>query len=296
MKTSKFKNTKSTHQFIQDWAQRVQVNNSTSYKSVWVETSYGKTHLFKATNHNSDKQDLIFFPGFRTSGLFWDVNDTIKTYTADFNVWLLDVIGQPTLSSPQSPLVKGDGYGQWLNEVLEQLHIAKANVVGTSFGAQLVIKLANAAPNKIIKAAMLAPASLTKPYPSFSIIWGLVKGTILPTRSAAAGFLNPSLTPETKLAPKAKELLVDFIYHMMHNYTNKAQYPYKSSDQELKMLKVPTLVLIGEHDVIFNPQKVVDRAQAVLPNLVEALILKNLGHALELSAAVAVRVHQFLIH
>ncbi|MCP4439561.1 MAG: alpha/beta hydrolase [Aureispira sp.] len=296
MKTSKFKNTKETHQFIQDWAQQVQANNSTSYQSVWVDTRYGKTHLFKANNHTPNAQDLIFFPGFRTSGLFWDANDTIKTYTSDFNVWLLDVIGQPTLSSPKSPLVKGDGYGQWLNEILEQLHITKANIVGTSFGAQLVVKLANAAPEKIIKAAMLAPASFAKPQPSFSIIWGLIKGTLFPTRTAAAGFLNPSLTPETKLATQAKELLVDFIHHMMHNYTNKAQYPYKSPDQELNMLKAPTLVLIGEHDVIFNTQAVIDRAQSVLPNLVEAEILKDLGHGLELSAAVADRVHQFLIH
>ena len=53
------------------------------------------------------------------------------------------------------------------------------------------------------------------------------------------------------------------------------------SDAELRTLRPPTLLLLGEQEVIYDRQAAVRRATALMPN-VEAAVIPNAGHALNL--------------
>jgi len=44
------------------------------------------------------------------------------------------------------------------------------------------------------------------------------------------------------------------------------------SDRELKNITVPTLLLVGEKEVIYDPKKVLDRAGRTLPNITTELV------------------------
>jgi pimeloyl-ACP methyl ester carboxylesterase len=67
------------------------------------------------------------------------------------------------------------------------------------------------------------------------------------------------------------------------------------SDDELRAITVPTLLLIGEKSEIYRAQDVLARAQALMPN-VAAVIIPDVGHALPVDpkADAGVRVKEFL--
>lgn len=63
-------------------------------------------------------------------------------------------------------------------------------------------------------------------------------------------------------------------------------YPTVFTDQELKQIDLPTLqidlptlLLIGSAEKIYHPQKAIDRAQRLMPELT-AEIIPNAGHLL----------------
>lgn len=67
------------------------------------------------------------------------------------------------------------------------------------------------------------------------------------------------------------------------------------SDDELRRIHAPTLLLIGEREVIYNPAKAIERAHRLIPNVC-AEIVPATGHALNIEQAEMVnsRVLKFL--
>jgi len=55
--------------------------------------------------------------------------------------------------------------------------------------------------------------------------------------------------------------------------------PAPFTDSELRSVKIPVLLLIGERSVIYNPQRVYQRAIHLIPN-VQAEIIPGASHAL----------------
>jgi pimeloyl-ACP methyl ester carboxylesterase len=66
------------------------------------------------------------------------------------------------------------------------------------------------------------------------------------------------------------------------------------SDEELRRVKAPTLILIGKRSVIYDPERVYHRARQLIPD-VQAEILPNASHALiaETAEIVNARILQF---
>ena len=66
------------------------------------------------------------------------------------------------------------------------------------------------------------------------------------------------------------------------------------SDEELRQLSIPTLLLIGGRSVIYNPKRVYLRATKLIPNL-SAEIIQDAAHSLNAEKADLVneRILQF---
>ena len=56
-------------------------------------------------------------------------------------------------------------------------------------------------------------------------------------------------------------------------------FPNVFTDEELKQVELPALLLIGEEEKIYNPKKAIQRAQRWMPKL-SAEIIPNMGHIL----------------
>jgi pimeloyl-ACP methyl ester carboxylesterase len=66
-------------------------------------------------------------------------------------------------------------------------------------------------------------------------------------------------------------------------------------DEELSQIKMPTLLLVGEQEVIHKPMKVLERAKRLIPE-VETELIKGGGHVFPLDQAEATnaRILKFL--
>ena len=286
MKTKRVSSYKSPadRKFVRDWIEKVQTLNNSFYKKLAVQTSFGETSVLSAGHDRPDLDPLVILPGARTFGMYWDLNDNLKPLKDKFRLYLVDVIGQPGLSSGRSPGVKTGEFGTWVTEVLDGLGLEKTNIAGASFGGQLAIKLAGVAPERISKMVLLNPIGFS--YISFapsSMFYNLLP-IIRPTAKNVARFVDHIvLAGGEEVADERREMLIRIILQTLQRFDFNADLPYKMPDSELNRWSVPAWLILGDQDALIPHQNTIKRARALVKDLREVHILKNTGHGIELS-------------
>jgi pimeloyl-ACP methyl ester carboxylesterase len=180
--------------------------------------------------------------------------------------------------------VKTDEFGLWVVEVLDGLGLDKTNIAGASFGGQLAIKLANAAPERIMKMVLLNPIGFS--YISFaptSMFYNLLP-IIRPTVKNVARFVDHIvLAGGEGLPAERREMLIEIILQTLQKFNFKADLPYKMPDSELTGWSVPTWLILGDSDALIPHQNTIKRARDLTRDLREVHILPATGHGIELS-------------
>lgn len=270
--------------FVENWVERIQTLNQSFYKRLRIETAFGETVVFSFNDDRKDLQPIVFLPGARLCSMTWDLNDNLKILKDDFRLYLIDVIGQPGLSSGNSPDVKTGEFGKWLVEVLDGLSLEKTNVVGASFGGELAMKLANVAPERIKKMVLMNPVGLSYISIAPRVTFYNLLPILLPNVKNVNRFMdNVALATPDSLAAGRRKMLGEFILQTLTRFNFKADYPYKMPDAELDNFDVPTYLILGDSDKLITHEKTVERAKRLLKNLKDIRVLKGIGHGIELS-------------
>lgn len=288
---STFKNADWKQQ-LENWQNKQIAQSSSPFQKIVLDTAYGPTQILSTKNSNN-LPHLVFIPGFRTCGLYWDICDSIKLYAGKFQVHLINVIGQPAMSSGKSPAVKGFGYGEWLVEVLDGLNIESTAFAGASFGGQLIMKLSQVAPNRIKQAFLCNPGGLSPV--RFAGIVANIPMMINPSDKNIKKMMQKvALGRKTELnAQQTQNLLVN-ISIAVRGFKNGAQFPYAMKAAELKNLTAPTYLMLGTDDLMFNYKKQISRAKKVLPNLVQVEIFDGIGHGIEIEPSLHKKIVSLL--
>ena len=235
-----------------------------------VETPFGPTYVNCCGPEGAPA--LLLLPGQAVSATMWYAN--VGALGEAFRIYAPDILGDMGKSVVTRRLTQPADFAAWLTALLDGLGVADANVAGLSYGGFIALRLALSAPERVRRLALLAPASLLPLRPQFFV---RMAGMVLPDRLLPPGGkqrLLLGVASETA-APMIKQLLTpnDFRYSMY--------LPPVVSDAELRTLRPPTLLLLGEQEVIYDRQAAVRRATALMPN-VEAAVIPNAGHALNL--------------
>jgi pimeloyl-ACP methyl ester carboxylesterase len=271
-------------QFVESWAMKIQTLNESFYGKKTIKTSFGETIVWSFNDERKDLEPIVFLPGARLCGMSWDLNDNLKILKNDFRFYLVDVIGQPGLSSGNSPDAKTDDFGRWIVEVFDGLNLEKTNIVGASFGGELAMKLANVAPERIEKMILMNPVGLSYISLAPRVTFYNLLPIILPNEKNVSRFIdNVAFAAPEDLSPERRALLAEFILQTLTRFNFKADYPYKIPDAELNNWSVPTYIILGDSDKLIPHQKTVERAKQILKNLKDIRILKSIGHGIELS-------------
>jgi pimeloyl-ACP methyl ester carboxylesterase len=77
------------------------------------------------------------------------------------------MIGEPGLSAPSRPRLASDAYALWLDDVLHELGVARASLVGVSLGGWLALDYATRRPERVERLALLCPGGVGKQRASF---------------------------------------------------------------------------------------------------------------------------------
>jgi pimeloyl-ACP methyl ester carboxylesterase len=179
---------------------------------------------------------------------------------------------------------------------MDELGISQTHVVGLSRGGWLALNLAIHAPDRLGKIVLLSPAAS---FITFNRFFSAVVGSVMhiPTRFVAKMALYSWVT---------KGFVVNNIYAEqfilgLQNWNwemGKNGYsgvmPSVFPDEELRQIKNPVLMLIGDQDRL-NPSRVLDQARKLIPQI-ETGIIPNAGHMLsiEQTALVDARILKFL--
>ena len=240
------------------------------HESIDVKTSYGKTHI--NVSGPEDGYPLILLHAAGLTSTVWFAN--IAELSAHHRVYAVDTIGDAGKSVPDRLLTKRADYAHWLREVFEGLNIEKGDLLGHSYGGWLTLNMALAYPERLRKIVLLAPAACFRPL-------GFI--TKLTLYLGEFKIHPPAKSMLQVAAAKGTVLERTFIHHieMVVRYCRPATslYPTVYTDEDLKQVDHPALLLIGAEEKIYNPQKATQRAQRWMPDLT-AEIISDAGHLL----------------
>jgi pimeloyl-ACP methyl ester carboxylesterase len=148
-------------------------------------------------------------------------------------------------------------------EVLDGLGLGPASFVGISYGAGLVLRLAGLAPGRVAGAVLVSPAGIAA-----GPIWPMLKEVALPMLVYRA---SPN---RERLLRAARPILTDFdeLYvrqlGLVYRHVKlDRQLPRAATREELAGYAAPTLLFAAENDLFFPAQKVITRAEEIIPNL-----------------------------
>ena len=260
------------------------------YESTCVDTPWGQTHVMCSGPKGAPV--LVLLHGMSFSSTMWYRN--VENWSQSHRVVVIDIIGTPGKSIAVKTLRNGDDCAGWLNDVLDKLHITKAYIAGHSFGAWLSLAYAMRHPERIERIVLLSPAATFLPVVK-EFYLRLLLTIALPFRPVFESFTRWLGGKHSKSAASG-DLMKQAIFGMRYFRMRMRVIPSMFTDRELKKIEMPTLLLIGDREVIYNPQAALARAKALMPNI-RGRLVEDAGHALPMERPEVVNrcVSEFLM-
>ena len=223
-----------------------------------VDTRFGHTHVLTAGP--PDAPPAMVLTGISTGAprtLEW-----FQALTRDFHVYAPDPIGQPGRSAQTRIVPRDHNYGKWMVDVLDGLEIEQLPCVGVSFGGGILLDTACYAPERVSRAALMAPAGLTR----------------VPFLSTAIKFFLPCLL--YRWFP-SRERLLETVQPLAANIDDYSLQVFDATLRHIKFVatpgpfdkkalarfKAPTLLFLADSDIFIPVEPARRRAEELLPSL-----------------------------
>ena len=264
-------------------------------ETITRETSLGPTHVL--ASGPPDAPPLLLLPSFAAGAVAWRPN--IAALSARRRAYAIDVIGQPGLSQARRRIRHQREFAGWLGEAMDGLGVARAAIVGCSFGGFLALNQAVLTPERVEKAVLIGPAGT---FVDFSWRLGLAM-RVGALRRRLRRLLGDKRPPQigAMLGRGAPIHPEDAAWRALMSVT-MAEAPKVSvinahvfSRAELAAVRAPVLLLIGEYERLYDPHATLAIAKARLPGL-EGEVIEGADHIAAMSQPEAVneRIMAFL--
>src|SRR5262245_3552203 len=231
-----------------------------------VATRHGPT--FVIAGGNGSAPPLVLLHGAGTNSAMWAGD--FAEYSRHYRVMAIDLLGEPGKSAPSRPSWSGPAYGEWLNDVLDSLHVDSAAIVGLSQGAWVALKLAVWKPERVRALVLLSPGGIVPDNLSFVL---RALPLLLLGRWGARRINRMVLGGQ--VVPIEVEAGMALVYQ--HFKPRLGVLPL-FSDGELRRLTMPVQLLIGGRDTLRSAEKITARMRKLVPHL-DATVIPDAGHA-----------------
>jgi pimeloyl-ACP methyl ester carboxylesterase len=243
------------------------------YEEFEIPNPFGTTHV--VVSGPKDAPPLVLLHGYMATSTMWAPN--IADFSKRHRVYAIDVMGQPSKSIPMEPIRNAADYVAWLTATLDALHLDRVCLVGMSYGGWLGLSFAVAAPQRVEKLVLLSPAACFLPIVRQFSVRGMLM-VWFPTRITVNWFMRWLGFKDTPGEGDARPVLRVMYLAMKHFRMSQETLrvvPTVFSDGELSAMHVPTLLLMGEREAIYDPAAALDRAHRVVPNLRGELVPRS---------------------
>jgi pimeloyl-ACP methyl ester carboxylesterase len=260
----------------------------TPFHELNIQTSFGKAHVIVSGPKNAEP--VVLLHGMNASSTMWYPN--IKALSQNHRVYAIDYLIEPGKSQMNREVKDLKEILNWYNEIFDQLKLEKFSLIGASRGGWLAINIALQQKSRIKNIILLSPAQTFIWIRPGSKMLSNITYTLAPKRKHLRGVLETMSVNVDNI----KKAYIDQYFIATQKATSikfiLQMTPF--SDDELKTLAMPVLLLIGDHDII-NNEKSIEKAKELLPHS-ETGIIKNAGHLLSIdqSETINTRILDFL--
>ena len=184
----------------------------------------------------------------------------------DGPVYGIDMPGDANPSVPRALMTPPASCAAWLDELLGKLSDRPAHLVGFSYGGWVAMNQAIRAPRRVASITLLDPAGLTKLDARFWLwlsISGLATLTPMPLRRRLARWLDSPamLQPE----------LMTLMWAGSRGYRMEPKFPAILTDDELRAIDVPVLLITGARSALLTPAEARARG-SLMPHAEVAIV------------------------
>jgi len=235
------------------------------YEELEIPSRFGLTHVI--ASGPKDAPPLVLLHGYWATSTMWSPN--IAALSHDYRVYAVDVMGQPSKSIPADPVRCAAEYAAWLTATLDALHLSRVYLVGMSFGGWLALNYAVSAPDRVEKLVLLSPGGFLPMVIQFNLRGMLMM--LIPTRVTVNSFMRWLGFTGAGARPVLDLMYLGLKHFRVPRETSRIR-PTVFSDDELRAVRVPTLLLIGDQEVISDPAKALARARRLIPDFQGELV------------------------
>jgi len=210
-----------------------------------VETATATTRVHAYRPHPGG-DPVVLLTGAGGNAAVWFPH--VAALAGDGPVYGIDMPGDANPSVPRAPMTPPASCAAWLDELLGKLSDRPAHLVGFSYGGWVAMNQAIRAPGRVASIALLDPAGLTRPDARFYrwlTISGLATLTPMPLRRRLARWLDlpHMLEPE----------LMTLMWAAIRGYRAEPKFPGVLTDDELRAIDVPVLLVTGARSAMLTP-------------------------------------------
>ncbi len=181
-------------------------------------------------------------------------------------VYGIDMPGDANPSVPRALMTPPASCAAWLDELLSQLGDRPAHLVGFSYGGWVAMNQAIRAPGRVASVTLLDPAGLTQIDTRFYrwlAVTGLATLTPMPLRRRLARWLDtPAMLDQD---------LMTLMWAALRGYRAEPKRPGILTDDELRAITVPVLLITGARSALVTPAQARARG-SLIPHAEVAIV------------------------
>lgn len=233
------------------------------YEENEIPSRFGTTYV--VISGPTTAPPLVLLHGFMTTLQMWSPN--IADLSKDYRVYAIDLMGHRNRSIPDEPIRNVGDYVAWLTTILNELRLDRIDLVGQSFGGWLALNFAILIPERVRKLALLSPAASFLPLVKQFTLRAILSA-LYPRRfwfNSWMGWMGIDGQGNAEV-----QRMLNLIWlggkHIRTSPETMRVMPTVFSDDELRTLRVPVLLLIGENEVIYDAAEALTRARRLIPD------------------------------
>lgn len=240
-----------------------------------VRTRFGETHVIVCGAAGAPP--LVLLHGGINSALMWI--SCIGELAPHFRIYAPDIVGDPGKSFPNRDLARPSDCAEWASDTIEGLGLKSSNICGISWGGGIALATGLFRPERVDRIVAMCPGwGLARPRMLGFLIFFL-PAILFPDREKVRRLLQRLSSTRAAFTSPLDDMLIDYLAIALKYYKLRPRKPWVFTDSELRAIRTPTLVMIGDREVIYNPERVAAKAKRLLPNACVEIV-PGASHAL----------------